>query len=452
MYSETPIKELAAIFLEIYKSQGYSELGMAAPKSVVNKLVFLHQQQGEMFFNEQIANTLVSTARSMYNEGKVGREHFLLRQRTVLRITNFSKTGKLDFRRTTRRENHAAPAFLPLLTLFAENKTWTDSVRYHVGYIARMHFEWLTEKGIFDAAHVTHAILRTYLCHRSGQLSGCGMKACMFSLRKAYRYLFDEGYTADSFEGLLSFSVPITKKVKPALQEDEASAIFQSIDRTSAVGKRNYAVLLLAYVTGLRACDIALLKLGDIDWKIGEIHIVQKKTGHPLALPLTEDVGSALKDYILNGRPDSVVPNVFLYEKAPFYALGAKGGIRSIYESVREKAGITREAFDGKSFHAFRRTVGKNLLIAGTPLTDIAQILGQTNIESTKEYIPLDSERMKSCALGFDGIIPLPKPTTTAYSHCALDFRGIDPASCKEKIPCCALDFRDVEWKGGAQW
>jgi site-specific recombinase XerD len=353
---------------------------------------------------------------------------------------------------STARDIHAAPAFLSLLTLFAENKAWTDSARYHVDYISRMHFEWLTEKGVFDVSHVTHAMLRAYLCHCSERLSGWGMRDCMFSLKKAYRYLFDEGYTIDSFEGIFSFSVSVARKVKPALPEDEASAIFQSIDRTSALGKRNYALLLLAYVTGLRASDIAQLTLGDIDWKIGEIHIVQKKTGHPLALPLTEDVGSALKDYILNGRPGGTSQNVFLYTKAPHYALRAQGGVRAVYESVRAKAGLTREAFDGKSFHAFRRTVGKNLLIAGTPLTDIAQILGQTNIESTKEYIPLCSERMKSCALGFGGIGPPPKAATVAHSHCALDFRGIDPASCKEKIPCCALNFRGVEWKGGAQW
>jgi len=274
----------------------------------------------------------------------------------------------------------------------------------------------------------------------------------MYSLKKAYRYLFDEGYAADSFDGILSFSVPITKKFKPALPEDEVNSMLQSIDRTTAAGKRNYAVLLLAYVTGLRVSDIALLQLGDIDWKIGEIHITQKKTGHPLALPLTEDVGSALKDYILNGRPDGASPNVFLCLNPPHYALGAQGGIAAVYDSVRRQAGLSREASDGKSFHAFRRTVGKNMVVAGIPLTDIAQILGHKDIESTKAYIPLDRERLKSCALGFVGLNPAPQAVTLAHNHCALDFRGIDPVSCKERIPCFALDFRCVEWKGGAQW
>lgn len=451
MYVKTPIEELSVLFIKEYKKNGYSPISIASVEKVVSNLVFMHQQQNEMFFSEQIIDSFITKTQSLHKARKMGRVQFLLIRRTSLRLIAFCKTGKLDLHRISVREVHAAPAFLALLDLFAENKAWSDSIRYHINYTARMHFEWLTKEGILDIKHVTHSILRAYLCHCSERLSGLGMKHYMFLLKKMYRYLFDKGYTVDSFEGILSFSVSVTKKFKPALTEAEVNAMFQSIDRTSAAGKRNYAVLLLAYVTGLRASDIASFKLVDIDWRNGEIHIIQRKTGHPLFLPLTEDVGSALKDYILNGRPCSESQNVFLCTKAPYEALKAQGSIASMYKSVRNQAGLKRKAFDGKSFHAFRRTVGKNMVVAGTPLTDIAQILGHANIESTQAYIPLDSESLKNCALGLDGVAP-PSRTTVVHDNCALDFKGIDPASCKERIQCCALDFYGIEQKGGAQW
>ena len=89
-------------------------------------------------------------------------------------------------------------------------------------------------------------------------------------------------------------------------------------------GKRNYAMLLLALRTGLRSIDIVNLKLGDIQWKRNTIEIVQAKTGTPLVLPLLTDVGNAIADYILNGRPDSQQPYIFLRTQAPYRKLSGQ--------------------------------------------------------------------------------------------------------------------------------
>jgi len=190
----------------------------------------------------------------------------------------------------------------------------------------------------------------------------------------------------------------------PAALDDEVAAVLEVIDRRKTKGKRDYAIILLAVVTGLRAVDIARLKLTEIDWQSGEIKIIQAKTGRPLALPLTKDVGEAIQDYILNGRQETTSEEIFLRHHAPFQAFKDGIAIGDMYDDYCKRAGIFREPYDGKGFHSLRRSVGKRLVTSGVSVHTAAQILGDANINSTKKYIALDSRHLKECALDFAGI------------------------------------------------
>jgi integrase len=152
--------------------------------------------------------------------------------------------------------------------------------------------------------------------------------------------------------------------VLPATPWPEIEAVLKIIDRTKAKGKRDYAMILLASVTGLRAIDIAQMRFTDINRQRGEIEIVQSKTGEPVVLPLTRDVGKAVKDYILNGRYQCDSDAVFLREKKPYRGFADAVSIGDIYDDCRRRAGLDREAFDGKGFHSLRRTVGTSLVTA----------------------------------------------------------------------------------------
>ena len=164
---------------------------------------------------------------------------------------------------------------------------------------------------------------------------------------------------------------------------------------------------------GLRGCDIIHLKLTDIDWRAGEIRLIQKKTGNPLVLPLLPDVGEALKEYILNGRPDSSSEFIFLRAMHPYLPFNKTVALTHLWSGYQKKAGIERYAHDGKGFHALRRTLGKELTLAEVPVTTTAQILGHRSMDSSKQYISLDSYHLKECALDFSGI----EVTLEGYGH-----------------------------------
>jgi integrase len=221
-------------------------------------------------------------------------------------------------------------------------------------------------------------------------------------MMKLYAYLYGAGLSQSSFAALLSFKVNRNRNIPETRSADELAAILEAIDRTTAEGKRNYAVMMLGIVLGLRACDVVALKLADIDWINGEIKILQAKTAISVVLPLTKDVGEALTDYILNARPESDSEQIFLRLKAPYTGLKSAVTIGEIYETCCKAAALP----PSKRFHTLRRSLGTSMLSSGTPVTTVAQILGHAEVDSTKKYIATDKEHLKMCALPFDGIRP----------------------------------------------
>lgn len=142
----------------------------------------------------------------------------------------------------------------------------------------------------------------------------CKDKRC---LKEFYKYLRDIDVLPDAYAQAFEFYTAVARRIRQPISESDMALLLDSIDRNTTKGKRDYAILLLGISTGLRGVDIFKLKLKDINWLQGEIQVCQSKTKVPLSLPLTQDVGQALKDYILNARPASNCDTVFLKWHTP---------------------------------------------------------------------------------------------------------------------------------------
>jgi site-specific recombinase XerD len=230
------------------------------------------------------------------------------------------------------------------------------------------------------------------------------MRALLSALRCFLRYLEEKGVTKKR----LSLAVPSsgTRKtlVIPTLTVQEEQTILSVTARSTAMGKRNYAMVLLALRTGLRSIDIANLKLLDIKWKTGTIEIIQVKTGQPLILPLLDEVGNAMADYILNGRPYSNESYIFLRTQAPFQKLSSHSACYAVSCKILHDAGIRQGDNERKGFHCLRHSLAARMLAQEVPLPVISSILGHGNPESTKTYLSSDLEHLRVCALTLDGI------------------------------------------------
>jgi integrase len=144
--------------------------------------------------------------------------------------------------------------------------------------------------------------------------------------------------------------------------------------------------------------------LSDIHWKSNTIEIVQAKTHQPLVLPLLTDVGNAIADYILTGRPDSQQPYIFLRGRAPYQKMAGHSTCYAISRKMMKEARIRQGEGERKGFHCLRHSVAARLLAEETPLPIISSILGHRNQDSTGVYLSTDLEHLRHCALSLSGI------------------------------------------------
>ena len=146
--------------------------------------------------------------------------------------------------------------------------------------------------------------------------------------------------TSRHLSGAVPASGVRTRRVVPALTLDEEQSLLAAADRTTASGKRDYAMLLLALRLGLRSSDIIHLKREDLHWQTNTLELVQTKTGVRLVLPLLTEVGNALADYLLQGRPASPLPYVFLRGQAPYRPLSGHANCYGISHKLMAQAHI----------------------------------------------------------------------------------------------------------------
>lgn len=159
---------------------------------------------------------------------------------------------------------------------------------------------------------------------------------------------------------------------------------------------RDAAITLLALTTGLRACDIVALRLGDIDWRGQTIGIVQQKTNNPLTLPLAPLVAAKLAVYVLDKRPESADDHVFLRSKAPHTKLADHASIYKVTSDSFRKAGVADVKAGSR---LLRHSAASRLLRAGVGLPTISAVLGHASPESTNTYLSVDEERLLECVL-----------------------------------------------------
>ena len=187
---------------------------------------------------------------------------------------------------------------------------------------------------------------------------------------------------------------------------EEIRRVLAAIDRASAVGKRDYAMILATARLGLRICDLRQLELGDLDWRAKQISIVQHKTGRPLSLPLLDDVGWAIIDYVRGGRPATDCPKVFVKHRHPFDTFGGASSVASRLSRHAARAGIEIPPGQVGGMHSLRGALAVAMIGNGTSISVVSAVLGHASTDTTQaHYLRFDVERLRCCALDVEDVI-----------------------------------------------
>ena len=311
-----------------------------------------------------------------------------------------------------REEGAIAPAVLPPLTshdrifkefdayLRTERGLAPKSIVRHLPVIRRFLHE-VCPAGDDDLGKISQdGVIRYIERHAQDWSPGTGKAMCS-SLRTFLRYLHHQGLNPRA----LADCVPSMRRWKLAtlptfLAAAQVQRALDGCDRATAMGRRDYAILMMLAKLGLRADEVATLTLDDIDWRASEM-LVRAKGRQRARMPIPPDVGAAIVGYLRNGRPKSSCRRLFIRALAPYVGFASGCAITMIAKTALDRVGIEGCAHRGA--HIFRHSLATELLRSGATLTEIGQLLRHESHDTTRIYAKVDIEALRTLSLPWPG-------------------------------------------------
>lgn len=239
-----------------------------------------------------------------------------------------------------------------------------------------------------------------FILHHVRSLSAGRAKLMVTALRSFLRFLFQHGeIDADLAAGVPAVADWRQSTVPKYLTPEEVQRVLEAVDRESATGRRNYAIVLLLARLGLRAGEVVTLELDDIDWRTGEITVPGKGLVRD-RLPLLADVGEALAAYLRQDRPRCPSRRVFIRARAPRRGFASAAAVTTIVERAVQRAGLHPPA---KGAHLLRHSLATSMLRRGAAMTEIAQVLRHRAAATTEIYAKVDFEGLRTLAQPWPG-------------------------------------------------
>lgn len=269
---------------------------------------------------------------------------------------------------------------------------------------ARRLLSWYRDgAGAIDLGAMPIADLDAYVQSRCPALRRVSRKNVTQQLRCFLRFLHVTGRTArDLTVGVISPTLYACEAMPSLLESEQISAVIASTRQDqSAKGLRDYAILMLLANYGLRAGEIAQLRLDDVDWRADRFSVRHTKTGFQSVLPLLPAVGDALLDYLRRGRPVTDARELFVHAKAPYRPFSRGSSLYLLVRLRLEAAGVSPAGKRGP--HTFRHARAVSLLRASATTKTIGDLLGHRSARSTGPYLKLATDDLRAVALEIPG-------------------------------------------------
>lgn len=334
------------------------------------------------------------------------KEHTRTMRQTMrsLRVLLDYQSAGLIYRRRITKDHTWPECFVEAMEKFmnyaSQNYSRTTVRQY------RSHSEnftqFLLEQQCCDFNSITPELIKAYLKTRA-TLSKKSRAYDAYVLRSLFDYLYDNGYCTIDYSVFIP-RVKINSKggIPAYYTTEELTKLLASIDRANPVGKRDYAILLLAIRYGMRVGDIRNLELSSFDWNNSRLNFIQAKTGQAMSFQLLPDVATAIIDYFQHGRPATDCRKVFVRHNAPYDEFGADDNLHYIISKYLNLAGIQNLDNRKHGLHTLRHSIAGTLLEQGVPMPTVSEVLGHTSTETTMIYTKISVNQLSGCALEVD--------------------------------------------------
>lgn len=398
MYHDVPIGRLIDDAIVHLRNQGLSEATLTAYRNVwlqvklymgQHNLQFYDPEVGEGYLNERLEDLGIA-----FSEKWACKLSMLVR-----RLDEFWKTGCIH------KRTKLSPSFESSLgrsikdfldDKISKNRFSKYTIRQDTYYLS-VFLDYANKHDLHELGCLRIEVINLFLDSLPREKKSLRHHVIR-ALRLYLTYLYDKRLLGINLSRLLPHDAYRKETRLPSVySKKEIKRLCSSIDRNDALGKRNYAIIMLLSRYGLRASDICGLLFENIHWKECLIVLNQYKTKENVELPLTPEVGEALIDYLRNGRPKCEDAHVFVKGISPFTPLTTSLISNIVTCSFRQAHIDTASRKHGA--HALRHSLASLLLKQKVPLPVITGILGHKDSNSTKDYLRIDVESLRQCAL-----------------------------------------------------
>lgn len=388
------IRTLVTQCIEAMRSSGYSESCILAHKGQwLNKFLPFAESRGQDLFSIELGQEFLTLILPTMSKST-----FDCHRRGINLLDEFMRTGIIRRHIVKKMNPHPLPGEIGGYAI--EYLEWLRTSRRYGEYTISRHrrtisqlIESLAIKGICRVTDMKEEDIVNFVDRNT-----TAKEERFFQIRQFCSYLFDMKLTDKNLGYMLKNTYFHRQEKMPSVYSDEEiSKMTSSIERGSVVGKRDYAIFMLAARLGLRASDIAGLTWDNLDWDNNRIVILQHKTKSTVELPMLQSIGEALVIYARDARPKSQYKQVFLTAQAPYKPLQSHNVTGAITRIIRSSGVDTKGRHLGA--HSLRHSLASNLLDKGIILPVISSVLGHGNTETTMQYLRVDSKNLLQCIL-----------------------------------------------------
>ena len=391
------IVDLEAAIMEELEGKSYSIRYTNDIRRVYHHLSEYCETKGQIYYNALLGQQFLQDRYGIvFGVKEVMRSEV---RRAINMLSDYQNFGAVLRRTSAKREfpgdfDEQAQAFIESY----RKSGLTDGTVRSIQVILRRLTHYLASQGVSAPADINIAHLNGYIKATLCNFTNKHVSHDLRTMRRFMKFLHDNGAImedlSDSIVKVRNTSQPA--HLPSAFKSDEVKRMLDAVDKNSPIGKRDYAILLIAAKLGLRSGDIKSLKFENLDWENNALRLSQGKTGEPLTLYLLPDVGWAIIDYIKHGRPVSDAPEIFVRQVAPHIQMKELHNVLQKYLRLA-KVPIKRVRHHG--MHTLRHSLATTLLEQGRSIDDIQAVLGHLDPNTTKRYLSMDIEQLMSCAL-----------------------------------------------------
>jgi site-specific recombinase XerD len=384
---------------------GYSSGSMAFYRRRWQMLQDFAQEQGEVNFSEKLGLDFIETHfHILENEPSRRLTQSQVQELRIIRAIGDFQLHRAILRRYCKhKEILTDPYFLETIGQFRQfcgDRGYSRVTTDHYTKQSARFLDYLAAQGISSCQIIQLPIVNAYIKTLAGYTYKT-VEQNICSLRCFFRYL----YETSEIQSDLAPKLPMVQarkqtRIPSVWSVDELKKLITAIDRGSPKGKRDYAIILLACILGLRVTDIKALTMDNFHWAEKKLIFVQSKTRREISLPLMPEVGWAVIDYLKYGRPQVDSAYVFVRHLAPYGPFTEADHLAQLIAAYMVKAHLPKLK-KKRGMHSLRHTLASVLLENDTPLAVISDILGHVDTDSTTVYLKVDLNKLRECSLDF---------------------------------------------------